>query len=410
MSIISCLRFFGSSKEECLLSKAIRNEPLKPPKDVILKIQEHQKDIMSSQLFNHQLFARFNKILQPNEYIRILCVFYNIMKVDIRNCLITKLVSSPYQFITKIPDHFTNLVDKEVAVAFANALDWRVTLFSETDATLEERSSKVEVETISSDNPVIHVINSLSSMFLDLSSIQWDFHEMYDNQLTLYVLSILIRELATVFYKLCLYTKALMDYAVKAPANKTNQIIKLLTRFDEIQKIFVEVLTCEEVRIHFPEVPLYKVEISNTTIELLLARCEKSKINVPEVVGCETTTEMKEADLAQINKHLMMVNQNFQTIVDQNLQKIKYFTQTRGDSSPCARIVSRSTSIKRRSNDMPDSHSSLAINRSDSEQEIHFSHQHQTIYDSTGKANRRISVSSSNYFNRENGEICHYML
>ena len=138
MSFLSALRSLYMSKEDALLLKVVRNEPTPVPKDVIVKIQELQTDVLSAQLFNHGLFLRLTQPLTAYEFTRLLTAFYHVMSLDRMNFLLSKLIDWPSQFINRIPAAFPSLLEKETVAAFANQLDWRVSLFEDVNVNLSD--------------------------------------------------------------------------------------------------------------------------------------------------------------------------------------------------------------------------------------------------------------------------------
>ncbi|EKE40219.1 hypothetical protein ENUP19_0102G0032 [Entamoeba nuttalli] len=349
-------------KEESLLNKALKTENGKIPKNIVKKLKEMEKDLMSSQLLNHEILTRIKSNLTTNEYLRLLCVIFIIIKHDSDNALLMKIVSNSVQFITHIPVNYKTQEEKELMIVFSNHLDLYTSLYVDDSTALDRSITLDKISILHSDKSYDQTINTLTSMFFNFISLDWNNPRFFINKFHLYIINFFIKELTTTFYRLCCYIQAYFDTIINAPPNSLKTSLKILLRFQECQSFFKKTLENPNVRNYFPNAPLFTPVDLETFQELLCARMIKNQETLVELAGIQIPEVIKGADINMLTNNLKVVNENFQRELNEQMMNIIYFTRIIVDSSSVTRDISRSTSKQRNTSTLSEGRDDIQSN------------------------------------------------
>ncbi|ELP86510.1 hypothetical protein EIN_034210 [Entamoeba invadens IP1] len=340
---MSLFKLFAS-KEETLLSKALKNDNSRIPREIIIKIKEVQSDVIKSQVFTHELLKKLDAPLQPYEFLKLLTLYFIVMKKDKKNLFLSKIMTSNIQLITRIPEVYKTKEEKEIIIVFANHLDWYTTLFANQTFSLDNTISIDQISQCCSSKSCDDTIVSFFSMFFNLASIPWENERFYINKLFQFVLGFLLRELATTFFRLCCYIPVFISKLSKTPSACKADSLKYMKKFDECQILFQSILTNPNVLNYFPEAPQYNVISTQKLQGLLEARYIQIQQHLVSVSGSENQQDKYNENIQHISDEISKEYEHFLMLLTNEMGVIEYFTRLHSDSVPSTVVASRSSS------------------------------------------------------------------
>ncbi|ELP88230.1 hypothetical protein EIN_225530 [Entamoeba invadens IP1] len=405
---------FFASKEETLLNKATKNDPSRIPKDILSKIHLVMNDPIESQQLHHEILRRLDLTLLPNEFLKLLCVVFYVLKKDTKNSFLNKIMTNDVKFITKIPEKYRSADEKELCIAFANHLDWYVTLYSTDTPAIDINISPEQISQFHSDISSERTIISLFSMFCNLTALNWENERFFVNKLFSFVIMYLIRELSTTFYRLCCYIIVYFSFMAKGQSSRSMQQIKILAKFEESQVAFEKILQSDTVKIYFSDAPSYDPVNVRRLFDLLQISSNMSQgISVSTTGTVDTKESVVESK--QLEDDIRKETEIFSMQIIQKMEEFEYFTRIKSDSSTPSRVVSRSTSKTRLPPPVRYSEEEPSSRFSGSESNIVCKATPGISIPKSTKALRRISVSSCLTRSTNNdeqpfalsGDLCH---
>ncbi|BFU22949.1 hypothetical protein EHI8A_005770 [Entamoeba histolytica HM-1:IMSS-B] len=270
MSVIEMIKCINKSDEETILIKATRNEE-NPPKEKHIEeiIYYYIEDVDSTRMT--ELICELIKKNNNKGWIEVqhlLIIILNIIKVDYKKELLKKIKKEHLQFgIFQL-----GLTEKDdLTRIFCKYIDSIIKLYERFDIIMEENTPLTPLCNEIDWRNAFNAFDIIIGLFNDLKQIHWKNVDLYLSKLTIYVIELLIKEMAIILIKLSYYIKT---FLIDCKSIKNDDIMKLISKlndFDSIQHFYFQKLPKLIPSSQIPTFPIlsYHSEIFSSLINSL---------------------------------------------------------------------------------------------------------------------------------------------
>ncbi|ELP86475.1 hypothetical protein EIN_032760 [Entamoeba invadens IP1] len=301
-------------------------------------------DPIESQNLHHEILKRLTAPLLPNEFLKLLSLVFFVIKKDTKNSFVNKIIANDIKFITCIPEKYKSSEEKELCIALANHLDWYTTLYATDTPAIDNNISPEQISQFHSDISSENTILSLFSMFCNLTALNWENERLFVNKLFSYIITFLIRELSTTFYRLCCYIVVYLSFLSKGLSSRNAQQRKILTKFADSQQAFAAILDSDAVRVYFPDAPSYTPVSASKLLELLQVSSNLSQGISVLTSGENVESSENAVETKHLENEICKETDVFSKQVVHKMTDFEFFTRIKSESQTPSRTTSRSSS------------------------------------------------------------------
>lgn len=289
------------SKEKKLLKKVIQSKDTIPAEELIVKLIKLMSDEVNKRVVVHNMIKSMEKGLEEKKFIRLMCLFYRLMDVDVNSFILNQLAIKEDMVINTIPKGSA----KNTQI-FAKHIQHKVSLFSSFSVLLTAENDAPEIIDDSNKEESFSILELL----IDIAKNIQEFTIGLTPSIQFHMSDILLLELTIAFFKINCYASSLANALLKMNVDESQRFMEIVKNVDRIRHKYFTILQNKTVKEKFVDLPSLSFMPTGPLQTFLNKRIDKIQ---------------KGDNTSKMDKEIETFNQTFQSDIVANEVKIKQF-------------------------------------------------------------------------------------